>query len=256
MLEMGSSRLVRLPAESSGDVRPSRLRKFYKDGLLDPVRLPASVLEEEKKKGQAYYSAQFMQDPAPPGGLMFQVEKIKVSPKVPEKWKMRVRSWDKAGTTSKKAAYTTGVLMGLDLDGRFWVLDVIRVRLDSFSREQLIERTAQSDGRWVVVLLEQEAGSGGKESAENTVRRLSQLREKPVVRVIKVGKSDGDKEDRADPYSSAVNGGNVCMVPAGWNREYLEELRYFPKSRYKDQVDASSLAYNNLYKPRRRAGCF
>ena len=36
------------------------------------------------------------------------------------------------------------------------------------------------------------------------------------------------------------------MVKAEWNRPYLEELKYFPASKYKDQVDASSGAFNKL----------
>ena len=57
----------------------------------------------------------------------------------------------------------------------------------------------------------------------------------------------GDKVYRADPYSVQVNNGNVFLFRNDdWNREYIEEFRYFPRSRYKDQVDASSGAFNRL----------
>jgi len=36
------------------------------------------------------------------------------------------------------------------------------------------------------------------------------------------------------------------MVKANWNKEFLDELEYFPASKYKDQVDASSGAFNKL----------
>ena len=55
---------------------------------------------------------------------------------------------------------------------------------------------------------------------------------------------------RADPFSVQVNIGNVVMIPAEWNREYLNELQHFPASTYKDQVDASSGAFNQLNQKR------
>ena len=72
----------------------------------------------------------------------------------------------------------------------------------------------------------------------------------------KVGKGDGDKQQRADPFSCQVNAGNVYMVDAPWNEAFLEELKYFPFSTYKDQVDASSGAFNMLTKPRIAIGAF
>jgi phage terminase large subunit-like protein len=34
--------------------------------------------------------------------------------------------------------------------------------------------------------------------------------------------------------------------PAPWNRDYLDEHESFPSGRYKDQVDASSGAFNKI----------
>jgi phage terminase large subunit-like protein len=38
----------------------------------------------------------------------------------------------------------------------------------------------------------------------------------------------------------------VRLVRGAWNRNYLHELENFPLSRYKDQVDSSSLGFNWL----------
>lgn len=258
----GSVRHVCLPAEITPAVRPRALKERYENGLMDPVRLSRRVLEEEKDKGEYYYSGQFLQRPVPPGGGKFKINRIKYgSP--PPKFKRRIRFWDKAGT-SGGGAYTVGVLMGLDELERFWLLDVIREQLDSAEREQLILNTAENDGYSVRVGVEQEPGSGGKESAEATVRRLAGYR----IVVVKVGKSEGDKLDRADPLSSQVNKGNFYipgkvdkwtkrimwdMCPP-WLRDYLDEMRYFPFSRYMDQIDASSGAFNWLARKRKKAG--
>jgi predicted phage terminase large subunit-like protein len=140
--------------------------------------------------------------------------------------------------------------MGQDIEGRFWILDVIRGRWASNEREKIIKQTAIIDGRDIIVGIEQEPGSGGKESAENTVRNLAGWR----VVVDKPSGADSSKELRADPYSVQVNNGNVSMIRADWNTDYIQELMFFPRSTFKDQVDASSGAFNTICKRKRRAG--
>ena len=87
--------------------------------------------------------------------------------------------------------------------------------------------------------MEQEPGSGGKESAEASIRNLigfSTYKDRP----------QGDKAFRADPFSVQVNEGNVLLLKGEWNQEFIEEYRFFPFSTYKDQVDAGSGAFNKL----------
>ncbi len=248
-LERKNVKHICLPAEATEKISPPELRDRYIDGLMDPIRLSRKILEEEESRGQYYYGGQFLQDPVPRGGGMFRTGNIRIQATAPEKFKHVIRYWDKAGT-AHGGAYTVGVKMGLDMEGRIWVLDVIRVQLDSYERERLIKMTARFDGYNVTVGLEQEPGSSGKESAYNTVKNLIGFR----LKIDKVGPSDGNKVNRADAYSSQVNGGNVYLLNAPWNKEYLDELTHFPLSKYKDQVDASSGGFNYLYKGRLRVG--
>lgn len=241
-LRLGAAH-VKLPAEAEDGPLPAGLKEEYgAAGLLDARRLPREVLEKEKLKGQAFYSAQYRQHPVPPGGLVFHVDKVTRGP-LPEAFKRVCRCWDKAGTAAGKdraSAYTVGAKVGIDLAGRVWVLDVIRERLEAFGREQLIRHTAEDDGPDVLVGLEQEPGSGGKESAQSTVRNLMGF----LVEVVKVGAHTGGKEARADPLAAQMNAGNVYVpenVP--WFKEWEEEFRFFPRGRFKDQVDATSLAF-------------
>lgn len=236
-----------LPAEVSDLVKPPELAAHYTDGLLDTTRLSRAVLEEAKSDlGDFGYAGQFDQNPVPRGGGMFRVGRLRFEPQPPAKWARLVRYWDKAGTGGG-GAFTVGVKMGLDLYGFFWLLDVIRGQWEASTREGIIQKTAQFDGHSVVVYVEQEGGSGGKESAEATVRRLAGYR-------VIIDRPTGNKELRADPFAYQVNAGNVVLIPAPWNGDFLEEMRFFPKSRYKDQIDASSGAFAMLSKPRLRAG--
>ena len=237
-----------LPAEITNDVKPVSCRKLYIDGLMDPFRHPMDFLEKERIRGEYYYAGQFLQSPIPLGGAMFHVERINIESSAPNKWKMRMRYWDKAGTKDA-GAYSVGVLMGKDFQDRFWLLDVIRGRWDSSARERVIRQTAELDGRGVVVAVEQEPGSSGKESAENTVRNLAGFK-------VRMDRPTGDKAQRADPYSTQANAGNVYMLRMEWNKSYIEELRFFSleNSKYKDQVDASSGAFKFVAKPIFKAG--
>jgi len=239
-----------LPAEASDLIRPPELVKFYRKGLLDPVRMDRETLREIETSTMtsAAFSSQFGQNPLPTGGGMFKADRfVIVKHLLPgDPVVRRIRFWDKAGT-SGGGAWTVGVDMGLTRAGRYVVFDVIRGQWDSYSREAVILRAATMDGRGVEVGLEQEPGSGGKESAENTVRMLAGYR----VRVIRV---DTKKVDRADSFSVQVNGGNVILIDGDWVAKFVEEIRYFPAMRIKDQVDAASGAFNILAVPKRRCG--
>jgi predicted phage terminase large subunit-like protein len=119
------------------------------------------------------------------------------------------------------------------------VEDVKRGQWRTNQREDIIKQTAIADGLGVHVWIETEPGSSGKESSENTIRNLAGF-------VIKAEHPTGDKATRADPYSVQVNNGNVILMQAEWNKKYVDELRFFPFSIFKDQTDASSGAFNKL----------
>jgi predicted phage terminase large subunit-like protein len=153
-----------------------------------------------------------------------------------------IRAWDKAGTADG-GAYTAGVKMSKLMNGSWLVEDVKRGRWSSNERERIIRETAEADGLNVEVWLEQEPGSAGKESAEGTIRNLAGF-------VCKAKTATGDKPTRADAFSVQVNIGAVSLMTGLWNHLYLEELRFFPFSTFKDQTDASSLGFSQLVSKR------
>jgi len=256
MLDWKKVRHINLPAErmlgKKMTGRPRSLKRKYttdpdKDGasLLDPIRMDRGVLKDFEMKLSEYgYAGQFLQTPVPLEGGMFKTARLHfdVPPVSVNDWIQKVRFWDKAGTEGG-GAYTVGVLMGEDKDHHFWILDVIRVQLDTGEREKLIKLTAQVDEveafTRVKIGVEQEPGSGGKESAQNTISNLAGF-------VVEAIRPSGDKSIRAMPFSSQVNVGNVYIAPGEWNTAYINELTLFPNSKYKDQVDASSGAFTLL----------
>jgi predicted phage terminase large subunit-like protein len=235
---------ISLPGECRNykeQVKPAELIKNYVDDLLDPKRLPWSVLRDlEADLGQYGYAGQIGQDPTPPGGGMFKVDFFNYIDTLPPEahWGHVVRYWDKAGTQDG-GAYTAGVKMLRLSNGKWVIADVKRGRWSSHERERIIKSVAEADSSLVDIWIEQEPGSGGKESAEGTIRNLlgfSVYAEHPT----------GDKVYRADPYSVQVNNGEFLLLRGDWNREFIEEHRFFPFSTYKDQVDAAAGAFNKL----------
>lgn len=158
-----------------------------------------------------------------------------------------LRYWDKAATDEKenpKAAYTAGVKIARTKEGIYYILDVVEGQWSSNRREKIMQQTAIDDGEHVRIFVEQEPGSGGKESAEFTIRGLSGY-------YIKAEKVTGSKIARAMPASAQVEAGNVYMVKAPWNRRFIQQGAAFPQGRLKDIIDAFCGGFNKLYKMKR-----
>lgn len=154
-----------------------------------------------------------------------------------------VRYFDKAGTAGA-GKFTAGVLMLRLRSGLFLVADVVRDQWGASERETTIKQTAMADrqkyGDKARIWVEQEPGSGGKESAENTILNLAGF----SVRAERV---TGDKLTRATPLASQVQVGNVRVLQREWTEEYLAEMHRFDGvTGVMDQVDASSGAFNKL----------
>lgn len=222
-------------------LKPKSAEKYYIDDLLDPKRLGWKVLRElESDLGQYGYAGQIGQHPTPPEGGMFKVNNFDIAhiPFNPRSVIKTVRSWDKAGTT-EAGAFTVGVKMSYLTGGRIVIEDIIRGQWSSDKRERIIKRTTYNDGHNVKVIVEQEPGSGGKESAQATVRNL-------IGYTVVIDRPVGDKILRADPLSVQVNNGNVILMKGKWNKEYIKEFRLFPFKKLKDQVDATTAGFNYL----------
>ena len=127
---------------------------------------------------------------------------------------------------------------------RFVIEHVVRGQWSALDREEKIKFWAERDransrpGAYEVGV-EQEPGSGGKESAESTIRNLRGFK-------VYADKVTGSKEVRAEPFAAQVQGGNVYLVAGSYQNDLLDEMVSFPNGKFKDQVDACSGAFNRL----------
>lgn len=205
---------------------------------LCPARFDAAALADIRATlGSWAYSALYQQRPLPAGGGMFKREWLPIVEAAPAQG-ARVRYWDKAGSQGD-GDYTVGVRMCRTAAGLYFVEDVVRGQWSAYERSQIERQTAKLDGPAVAIWLEQEPGSGGKESAQASIRNLAgfNVRAEPVT---------GAKDVRAAPFAAQCEAGNVRLVRGPWNASYIDELLTFPSGAHDDQVDASSGAFNKL----------
>jgi predicted phage terminase large subunit-like protein len=184
------------------------------------------------------FSALYQGRPTPRTGSTYDVTKIRIVEKPRARIVREVRYWDKAGTQDG-GKRTAGVKMAILSDKSFLFLHVVKGQWAAGPREKNIKDTAETDGKKVTIIVEQEPGSGGKESAEATVRNL-------IGYTVKIDKVTGSKELRADPLATQIDGNNVEMIRGDWNQGLKDELRAFPRGAFKDQADASAGAFNEL----------
>jgi len=233
-----NTRVLRYPAIAEEDEKHRR-----KGEALFPELKPLSFLEARKQVlTQASWESLYQQRPIQAGGDMFPVERFKVVTTIDRSnIKRSVRYVDKAGTEDG-GAYTAASLVHDMRDGTTVVEDVLRGQWGALEREARLMQMASADMATYPryqVWIEQEPGSGGKESVENTIRRMKGCD-------VHADKVTGPKEIRAEPYAAQVQAGQVSIKAADWNRPFLEEHESYPMGRYKDQVDATAGAFNKL----------
>jgi predicted phage terminase large subunit-like protein len=235
-------KVLRYPAIAEQDEEYRRAG----EALFPELKPLDFLLERKKVQSQASWESEYQQNPIIVGGGIFPIDKLQTLPFWDRKGiKRSVRYFDKAASTGGDAAFSAGVLMHMMQDGKFVIEHVIRGRWSAVEREQRIKFLAEQDRKALKgsyeIGVEQEPGSGGKESAEATIRNLAGFRVFP-------DRVTGAKEIRAEPFAAQVQGGNVYLVAGDWHSDFLDELESFPSGRWKDQVDAASGAFARLTK--------
>ena len=208
---------------------------------LSPRRFSREALEMLKRDvGSLVWNAEYQGSPRAPEGNRFKRAWFQIVDAAPATAR-RVRYWDKAGTAGG-GAFTAGVLMAVDMvTNLFYIEDVARGQWSALEREATIKQMAELDrgrGR-IEIWIEQEPGSGGKESAEATIRNLAGFS-------VHAERPTGDKDVRMEPFAAQAEAGNVKLVRGAWNAAWLDEITAIPNGAYRDQGDASAGGFNKL----------
>ena len=201
---------------------------------LWPWRYPIEVLRDrESKMGPYSWAAMFQQNPVPAEGGIFKrawfEPFIDIAPQIVS----AARYWDLAMSEKTTADFTVGVKIGQAVDGHFYVLDVVRARIDWGDLVKFMADVILADGSDVVQGIEEKGYMSRAVQELNADARLHhhQIWGYPV---------DTDKVTRALPFAAKLAAGTVHVLNAHWTQAYVDELLSFPNAAYDDQVDASS----------------
>nr|WP_246573772.1 phage terminase large subunit [Chelatococcus asaccharovorans] len=201
---------------------------------------PEAHREREIEFGPYATAGQLQQRPAPREGGLFKKWWFVIQRAAPGGG-VRARRWDLAATEKRPKSdpdWTVGVRMLKTHDGMLWIEDVVRLRGSPLEVEQAILNTARQDGMGVTQWVPQDPGAAGKMVAQRLVRLLQPY----PARIAQEGEM-GDKIARADPFAGQAEAGNVVLLKADWNHDFIEEFGLFPNGRHDDQVDAASGAF-------------
>lgn len=217
---------------------------------LWPERWSKPLLLKQKRGSARRWASLYQQDPRKEEGNMFNRAWFDLVEDYPREKRMRwVRAWDKAGTEEKgktsDADYTVGLLIG-ELDGEYWITDMVRFRGTPGLVRKRIRQTAILDGRGIPIYDEQEPGQSGKDQVDEYAKKVLK------GFTYRAYPSTGSKETRAEPVSSAAEAGNVHIVQGKHGlkpedvKTFLDEVEDFPDADHDDIVDAASLGFTAL----------
>ena len=177
-------------------------------------------------------------------GGVFRREWFEIVPEAPAKPDKIVRFWDMAASVPKPGTdpdWTTGGRLSYK-DGIWYLEDMRRVQASPHGVESLIVQTARLDGDLMPIRMEQEGGASGKTVIDFYSRG-------PLSGYNFLGRSPtASKLERAGPFATAAESGNVKLVQGAWIGEFLDEADAFPEGTWDDQIDACSGAMAEIRK--------
>jgi len=197
----------------------------------------AEQLAELKKTTPARtWSALYQQRPAPEEGDYFKSEWLKPYTKAPPLDTLRVYGGSDYAVTADGGDFTVHAVVGLDPEGRMYLLDLWRKQAAS---DVWVEAFCDLVLQWKPMSWAEEQGQIKSGVGPFLERRM---RERKAYTVREQFPTRGDKAIRAQSIRSnmALNG-LYCDFNAPWYADLRSELLSFPAGKHDDQVDALGL---------------
>ncbi len=182
------------------------------------------------------WSALYQQRPAPEEGDYFKAEWLRPYEKAPDVKTLRVYGGSDYAVTADGGDWTVHVIVGLDPEGRMYLLDLWRGQTDSFKWAEEFCRLVKL---WKPIGWAEETGQI-KSGVGPWLDRMQ--REKKAYVARDQFPTRGDKAIRAQSIRGRMAQDGI-YVPVGedWYEALRSELLSFPAGKHDDQVDALGL---------------
>jgi predicted phage terminase large subunit-like protein len=211
--------------------------RTHEGELLDPVRFPRETVEKLKRDMGSYaFSGQYQQRPAPRDGGYFQSEWLIPVDAMPPRDSLRIYGGSDYAVTSNGGDYTVHAVLGLDVDGNPWLLDLWRKQAAS---DEWVVALCDLVKKWKPMAWAEESGQiksgvGPFLEREMRARKAYTAREQFPTK--------GDKAVRAQSFRGLIATCGLripALVP--WRSDFESELMNFPAGVHDDAVDACGL---------------
>jgi predicted phage terminase large subunit-like protein len=204
---------------------------------LWPAAYPIASLERIKRNSQPrFWSALYQQRPAPEDGDYFKAEWLKPYDKVPALDTLRVYGGSDYAVTADGGDFTVHAVVGLDPEGRMYLLDLWRKQAAS---DEWVESFCDLVREWEPMSWAEETGQIKSGVGPFLERRM---RERQAYVVREQFPTRGDKAIRAQSIRARMaHDGLYVPVNAPWYADFRSELLSFPAGKHDDQVDAIGL---------------
>lgn len=223
--------VLRLPMEAERDDPLGRTlgAPLWPQWFTDAMRT-------EAKRDARTWSALYQQSPAPESGDYFRREWLRPVAKMPPKDQLRIYGASDYAVTSAGGDYTVHAVVGIDADGRLWLLDIWRQQTSS---DIWVEAFCDMVRRWSPMAWAEETGQIRAGVGPFLVKTMRERR-------AYVARFDfptrGDKAVRAQAFRGRIaTDGLYYPEAAVWRTDLENEMMTFPVGRHDDQVDALGL---------------
>jgi predicted phage terminase large subunit-like protein len=188
------------------------------------------------KRNVRTWSALYQQRPAPEEGDYFKADWLRPIEKLPAKQTLRVYGGSDYAVTAHGGDYTVHAVVGLDSEGRMYLLDLWRRRAAS---DQWVEAFCDLALEWKPIGWAEEAGQIKSGVGPFLDKRM---RERKAYVARERFAARGDKGVRAQSMRGRMAlEGLYVKADAPWLADFRAELLSFPAGRHDDQVDAIGL---------------
>lgn len=204
---------------------------------LWPDAYPLESLDRIRKNTQArFWSALYQQRPAPDDGDYFKVDWLRPYEKAPDLKTLRVYGGSDYAVTSDGGDYTVHAVVGIDPEGRMYLLDLWRRQASS---DEWIEAFCDLVKAWKPIGWAEEQGQIRSGVGPFLDRRM---RERKAYVFRDQFPTRGDKAVRAQSIRGRMAlEGLYVPINADWYPNLRSELLSFPAGKHDDQVDALGL---------------
>jgi predicted phage terminase large subunit-like protein len=215
-------------------IGPGRVHRRAQGEPLFPQHEPLDALDELRRElGPVVFSAQYQQNPTAPGGNLIRWDHWGTYDKLPalQEFQYRAQSWDTGMSGDPNSDPSVCTTWGY-LDGRWYLVDVFRARLDYSELKREVIRRAR-------------AGLADKVIIELAANGL------PLVRELVHEENLGDRIHRYRPrfdklvrlnsQAAKLETGKFLLPrSAPWLDTFRQECLSAPNGKHDDQVDSLS----------------